>query len=176
MADINIKELLTKMIKMGASDLHIVVGAPPVIRLHGHCEALPGYPKLGPAETQEIIYTVMNEDQVAEFEEEKECDLSFGIEGLSRFRLNVYRDRGSVVAAFRAIPYEIKDFNELGLPKVIADLSYRPNGLVLVCGPTGSGNPLPLPPSSTKSTSSAPSTSSRWRIPSSSCTNTRGPS
>lgn len=142
--DLNIKELLTKMIKMGASDLHIVVRSAPIVRLHGNCEPLPGYPKFSPEETQEIIYTVMNEDQVAEFEEHKECDLSFGIEGLSRFRLNVYRDRGSVVAAFRAIPFEILSFEELGLPKQIADFAYRPNGLVLVCGPTGSGKSTTL--------------------------------
>ena len=143
-SNINIKELLTKMIQLGASDLHIVVGVPPVIRLHGHCEQLPGYPKLKPEDTQEIIYTVMNEDQVAEFEETKECDLSFGIQGVSRFRLNVYRDRGSVVAAFRAIPFEIKTFEELGLPKVVAEFAYKPNGLVLICGPTGSGKSTTL--------------------------------
>lgn len=143
-SNINIKELLTKMIQLGASDLHVVVGVPPMIRLHGGCEPLPGYPKLKPEDTQEIIYTVMNEDQVAEFEETKECDLSFGIQGVSRFRLNVYRDRGSVVAAFRAIPFEIKTFEELGLPKVVSEFAYKPNGLVLICGPTGSGKSTTL--------------------------------
>lgn len=141
---LSIKELLGKMIKQGASDLHIVVGAPPMIRLHGGLEALPGYKKLGPDQTQELIYTVMNEDQVAEFEAEHECDLSFGIKGLSRFRLNVYRDRGSVVAAFRAIPFEIKSASDLGLPRAVMDLAYSPNGLVLVCGPTGSGKSTTL--------------------------------
>ena len=140
----SIKELLTKMIQAGASDLHIVVGAPPMIRVHGGLDPLDGYPKFNSEQTQEIIYSVMNEDQVAEFEEEKECDLSFGIEGLSRFRLNVYRDRGSVVAAFRAIPFEILTFEQLGLPKVIADFAYRPLGLVLICGPTGSGKSTTL--------------------------------
>jgi twitching motility protein PilT len=86
----------------------------------------------------------MNEEQIAEFEEEKECDLSFGVTGLSRFRLNVYRDRGSVVGAFRTIPYEILDFDELGLPDPIADFAYKPHGLVLVCGPTGSGKSTTL--------------------------------
>jgi twitching motility protein PilT len=142
--DISIKELLTKTIKEGASDLHIVVGAPPIIRLHGSLEPLPGYPRLKPEDTQELIYTVMNEDQVAEFESEKECDMSFGIDGLSRFRLNVYRDRGSVVAAFRAIPFEIMAFEDLGLPRVVADFAYRPIGLILVCGPTGSGKSTTL--------------------------------
>lgn len=140
----NIKELLTKMIREGASDLHIVVGAPPIIRLHGGLEPLAGYPKLTPEMTQEVVYTVMNEEQIAEFEATKECDLSFGIEGLSRFRLNVYRDRGSVVAAFRAIPFEILSFEQLGLPRVVAEFAHKPFGLVLVCGPTGSGKSTTL--------------------------------
>lgn len=144
MADISIRELLVKMIELGASDMHIVVGAPPMVRLNGELESLPGYPSLRPDDTQEIIYTVMNEEQVATFETEKECDLSFGIEGLSRFRLNVYRDRGSVVAAFRAIPFQISTFQELGLPRVVADFAFRPTGLVLVCGPTGSGKSTTL--------------------------------
>jgi twitching motility protein PilT len=142
--DINIKQLLVTLIETGGSDLHIVAGAPPVMRVHGHIEPMEGYPVLRPNETQEIIYSVMNEEQIAEFEEDKECDLSFGVTGLSRFRLNVYRDRGSVVAAFRTIPYEILDFDELGLPDRIADFAYKPHGLVLVCGPTGSGKSTTL--------------------------------
>lgn len=144
MAAPSVKELLAKTIREGASDLHIVVGAPPMIRVHGGLEPLHGYARLSPEEAQEIIYSVMNEDQIAEFESEKECDMSFGIEGLSRFRLNVYRDRGSVVAAFRAIPFEILSFEQLGLPRVVADFANRPLGLVLVCGPTGSGKSTTL--------------------------------
>ncbi len=132
------------MIREGASDMHIVVGAPPMIRLHGGLQALPGYPKLSPEQTQEIIYSVMNEDQISEFEATKECDLSFGIDKLSRFRLNIYRDRGSVVAAFRAIPFEILSFEQLGLPRIIEDFAYKPLGLVLICGPTGSGKSTTL--------------------------------
>jgi len=140
----SIKELLTKAIQENASDLHIVVGAPPIIRRHGHLEPLAGYKNLRPEEAQELIYSVMNEDQIAEFETDKECDMSFGIEGLSRFRLNIYRDRGSVVGAFRAIPFQIVPFEELGLPRVVADFAHRPLGLVLVCGPTGSGKSTTL--------------------------------
>lgn len=140
----SIKELLTKTIEKGASDLHIVVGSPPILRLIGNLEPLHEYPILKPEETQELIYSVMSEEQIATFETERECDLSFGIEGLSRFRLNVYRDRGSVVAAFRAIPFEIRGFEELGLPRVVADFAYRPLGLVLICGPTGSGKSTTL--------------------------------
>ena len=141
---VSIKELLVKMINNGASDLHIVVGAPPVIRLHGGLEPLAGYDPMKADETQELVYSVMNEEQVAEFETTKECDMSFGIDGLSRFRLNIYRDRGSVVAAFRAIPFEIKSFEELGLPRVISTFAEKPTGLILVCGPTGSGKSTTL--------------------------------
>jgi twitching motility protein PilT len=144
MITVSIKELLTKTIEKGASDLHIVVGAPPILRVNGNLEPLHEYPILKPDETQELIYSVMSEEQIATFETERECDLSFGIEGLSRFRLNVYRDRGSVVAAFRAIPFEILGFEELGLPRVVADFAYRPLGLVLICGPTGSGKSTTL--------------------------------
>ncbi len=137
--DLNMKELLMRLIQMGGSDLHIAVGLPPVIRVDGRCEPLPGYANLTPEQSQELIYSVMKDEQIAEFEREKECDLSFGVKGLSRFRLNVFRDRGSVAAAFRTIPFEIRSFDELGLPKCVADFAYKPNGLVLVCGPTGSG-------------------------------------
>lgn len=140
----SIKEMLTRMIQDGASDLHIVVGAPPMLRIHGSLEPIENYQPLTADQTRDLIYSVMNEDQIAQFEAEKECDLSFGIAGLSRFRLNVYRDRGSVVAAFRSIPYEILSFEQLGLPRVIADFAYRPLGLVLVCGPTGSGKSTTL--------------------------------
>ena len=142
--DYSIRDLLTELIRMGGSDLHIVVGLPPSVRVDGRCSPLPGYPPLNSDQTQALIYSVMKEDQIAEFEEEKECDLSFGVKGVSRFRLNVYRDRGSVVGAFRTIPFEISGFEELGLPKTIASFSDRPNGLVLVCGPTGSGKSTTL--------------------------------
>ncbi|MBX7255154.1 MAG: PilT/PilU family type 4a pilus ATPase [Candidatus Hydrogenedentes bacterium] len=144
MADISIKELLTKMIQQGASDLHIAVGVPPVLRIDGALTQMSEYPVLRPEDTQELIYSVMNEEQITTFESERECDMSFGLEGLSRFRLNVYRDRGSVVAAFRAIPFEIRGFEELGLPRVVAEFAYRPLGLVLICGPTGSGKSTTL--------------------------------
>src|SRR5688572_10656184 len=121
-----IKELLSKTIKEGASDLHIVVGAPPMIRVHGGLEPLHGYPRMSADQTQEIIYSVMNEEQIAEFESERECDMSFGVDGLSRFRLNIYRDRGSVVGAFRAIPFDILSADQLGLPRVVADFAYKP--------------------------------------------------
>ncbi len=144
MADISIRELLQKMTEQGASDLHIAVGTPPTLRIHGLLEPMNEYPRLMPDDTQEIIYSVMSEEQIASFETERELDMSFGIEGLSRYRLNVYRDRGSVVAAFRSIPFEIKSCEELGLPKIVSDFAHKPQGLVLVCGPTGSGKSTTL--------------------------------
>lgn len=141
---VSTRELLDKMVQAGASDLHIVVNAPPIVRIDGRLEPMPGYEVLTPQTSQEIVYSVMNEDQIAEFEATKECDMSFGIHGLGRFRLNVYRDRGSVVGAFRAIPWEMRSFEELGLPNTIANLAHRPVGLVLICGPTGSGKSTTL--------------------------------
>ncbi|NLO32000.1 MAG: type IV pilus twitching motility protein PilT [Candidatus Hydrogenedentes bacterium] len=141
---LNIKDLLSKAIEEGASDLHICAGVPPMIRVNGNVDPIPGYKRLTGEDTQELIYSVMNEEQIASFETDKECDLSFGIEGLSRFRLNVYRDRGSVVGAFRAIPLSIMSFEELGLPRVIAEFANRPTGLVLICGPTGCGKSTTL--------------------------------
>ena len=144
MADISIRELLQKMTEQGASDLHIAVGAPPTLRIHGLLEPMNEYPRLMPEDTQEIIYSVMSEEQIASFETERELDMSFGVEGLSRYRLNVYRDRGSVVAAFRSIPFEIRSCEELGLPKIVSDFAHKPQGLVLICGPTGSGKSTTL--------------------------------
>ena len=144
MSKIDIRELLVKTVQEGASDLHICAGIPPMIRVNGNVDPLEGYKRLTAEETQELIYSVMNEEQIAEFETEKECDLSFGLEGFSRFRLNVYRDRGAGVGAFRAIPVAILSFEELGLPRVIADFASRPAGLVLVCGPTGCGKSTTL--------------------------------
>lgn len=140
----SIKELLSKMIEIQASDLHIAVGLPPVFRVDGILEYMEGEEPLRTAETQELIYSVLNEEQIAKFETDKECDTSFGMEGLSRFRLNVFLDRGSVAAAFRAIPFEVQSFEELGLPRTVADFAHRPLGLVLVCGPTGSGKSTTL--------------------------------
>lgn len=144
MKKLDIRDLLIKTVQEGASDLHICAGIPPMIRVNGSVDPLEGYKRLTPEETQDLVYSVMNEEQIAEFETEKECDMSFGLEGFSRFRLNVYRDRGSVVGAFRAIPFSILSFEELGLPRVIAEFANRPSGLVLICGPTGCGKSTTL--------------------------------
>ena len=132
-------DLLTIMIERGASDLHITTGTPPQIRLHGKLTPLTQFERLTPQDTQRLAYSVLNEGQKQKFEEDNELDLSFGIQGLARFRCNVYRQRGAVAAAIRVIPIKIRSFDELGLPPVVEQLADRPKGLILVTGPTGSG-------------------------------------
>jgi twitching motility protein PilT len=139
-----IKDLLRKMLEENASDLHIGVGTPPTMRVNGVLKPVDSVGKLTPAEAKDLIYSILNEEQIKEFESEKELDMSFGIEGLSRFRVNVYQDRGSTVAAFRAIPFEIRSLEELGLPVVVGEFANKPQGLILVCGPTGSGKSTTL--------------------------------
>jgi twitching motility protein PilT len=141
---VGIKDLLRKMLEENASDLHIAVGTPPTMRVNGVLKPVDSVGKLSPPEAKDLIYTILNEDQIKEFESEKELDMSFGIEGLSRFRVNVYQDRGSTVAAFRSIPFEIRSLEELGLPVVVGEFANKPQGLILVCGPTGSGKSTTL--------------------------------
>ncbi len=137
-------DLLTLMIERGASDLHITTGTHPQIRLHGKLTPLSQFEMLTPQDTQRLAYSVLNEGQKQKFEEENELDLSFGIQGLARFRCNVYRQRGAVAAAIRVIPVKIRGFDELGLPAIVEQLAERPKGLILVTGPTGSGKSTTL--------------------------------
>jgi twitching motility protein PilT len=140
---INLHQLLRAMIEKGASDLHIATGSPPLLRVDGSVVPLK-LPALGPVETKQLCYSVLTEDQRRSFETDKELDLSFGVKGLSRFRANLFMQRGAVSAAFRAIPFKILTFDELGLPPSAAELTTRPRGLVLVTGPTGSGKSTTL--------------------------------
>jgi twitching motility protein PilT len=137
-------DLLTIMIERGASDLHITTGTPPQIRLHGKLIPLTQFERLTPQDTQRLAYSVLNEGQKQKYEEDNELDLSFGIQGLARFRCNVYRQRGAVAAAIRVIPIKIRSFEELGLPAIVEQLADRPKGLILVTGPTGSGKSTTL--------------------------------
>ena len=137
-------DLLTIMIERGASDLHITTGTPPQIRLHGKLTPITQFERLTPQDTQRLAYSVLNEGQKQKFEEDNELDLSFGLQGLARFRCNVYRQRGAVAAAIRVIPIIIRSFDELGLPLVVEQLADRPKGLILVTGPTGSGKSTTL--------------------------------
>jgi len=139
----NVQDLLTQMVNMGSSDLHFTVGVPPLVRLHGELKPI-GEEKLTPQETMRMSYSLMNEMQRKSFEQSKECDFSFGIANLARFRANAYLQRGCVGLALRIIPIKIKTFDELGLPKIMADFTKRPSGLVLVTGATGSGKSTTL--------------------------------
>jgi twitching motility protein PilT len=139
----NLHELLKEMVEKGASDLHITSNAPPTIRVHGRMVPI-GESPLAPPETKQMAYSILTDAQKKKFEEERELDLSFGVRGLSRFRANIFLQRGAVAAAIRTIPHRIFSFDELGLPKVVADLCEKPKGLVLVTGPTGSGKSTTL--------------------------------
>ena len=141
---VSIEELLTEMVQRRGSDLHISAGAPPKIRIDGsladtECEVLT------PDATQALAYSFLSNEQIAVFERDLELDLSFGIDGLGRFRVNVFLQRGTVAAVLRVIPYEITPFKELGLPvQTRESLCSLPKGLILVTGATGSGKSTTL--------------------------------
>lgn len=139
----NIQDLLSEMVKRGASDLHITAGTTPLVRVSGRLTPI-GTERLKPDETMRMSYSLMNEIQKKTFEQNKECDFSFGISNLARFRANCYLQRGCVALALRIIPLEIKTFKELGLPQIMGEFTTRPSGLVLVTGATGSGKSTTL--------------------------------
>ncbi len=141
---ITLPELLRKMTDAGGSDLHITTNSAPQMRVHGHLSPLSGFGSMTPADTKRLAYSVLTDAQKHRFEENLELDFSFGLKGMSRFRANLFNQKGAVGAVFRAIPYEIKTFDDLGLPKVVADMCTKPRGLVLVTGPTGSGKSTTL--------------------------------
>jgi len=140
---VTLRELLELMVKRNASDLHLTVGSPPQLRIDGKLVKTEFDP-LTPEDTRKLAYSIMSEKQRKRFEEQSELDLSFGIEQMSRFRCNVFIQRGNVAVALRLIPFRIRSFEELGLPKVVADFAKLPRGLVLVTGPTGSGKSTTL--------------------------------
>ncbi len=139
----NLQQMLQIMVERGASDIHITVGSPPQIRLHGDLVPL-DLPVLGPAETKQLLYSVLTDDQKHRFEEESELDFSFGLKALSRFRGNLFVQRGAVGGAIRMIPFKISSFEELQLPRIVKELVQKPKGLILVTGPTGSGKSTTL--------------------------------
>jgi len=140
---LSLQQLLKVMIERGASDLHVTTGTPPQLRIDGTLVPLK-VPPLGPVETKQICYSVLTEEQKVKFEKSNELDLSFGVKGLSRFRANLFVQRGAVAGAFRAIPFKIRTFDDLGLPDVVAGFASLPRGLVLITGPTGSGKSTTL--------------------------------
>jgi twitching motility protein PilT len=143
-SSVTLPDLLKKMTDQGGSDLHLSTNSAPQVRVHGHLAPLSGFPVLTPSDTKRLAYSVLTDAQKHRFEENLELDFSFGLKGMSRFRANIFNQKGAVGAVFRAIPYEIKTFEALGLPPVISDLCKKPRGLILVTGPTGSGKSTTL--------------------------------
>jgi len=140
---VTLKDLLDLMVKRGASDLHLTVGSPPQLRIDGKLTKT-DMDILTPEDTKKLAYSVMNEKHRQRFEEKSELDLSFGVEQLSRFRANCFMQRGNVAMALRQIPFKIRSFEELGVPKVVVEMANLPRGLVLITGPTGSGKSTTL--------------------------------
>jgi twitching motility protein PilT len=132
-------DLLETMIELGASDLHLTVGVPPMARVHGELGPIEGYQHLDADDVRGLIYSILPQRQRERFEAELELDCSHALPGKARFRINVYYQRDAVGAAFRVIPVEPKSLEELGLPQQVGSLSRLARGLVLVTGPTGSG-------------------------------------
>jgi twitching motility protein PilT len=140
---VNLRELLEILVEKNASDLHLAVGSPPKIRVDGRLLTL-DMDALTPDATKKLAYSMMSEKQKQRFEENSELDMSFGIENMSRFRCNVFVQRGNVSVALRQIPYKVPSFEELGVDKAIIEMANLPRGLVLVTGPTGSGKSTTL--------------------------------
>jgi len=136
-------ELLKLMIDKGASDLHITTGTPPRLRIDGRLVPI-DHPPLAAQDTKSLCYSVLTDAQKHRFEEQSELDFSFGLKGLSRFRGNIFMQRGAVAGAFRGVPFQIRNFQELGLPDIVNEIAKRPRGLVLVTGPTGCGKSTTL--------------------------------
>jgi twitching motility protein PilT len=141
--EVHIDDLLRLVVEKRGSDLHLASGVPPVLRIDGQLLAT-NYEVLSDFQVQRMIYAILTDEQIRTFETEYELDCSYELKGVSRFRVNVYRDRGAVAGAFRVIPSLIPTVRGLGLPLVLEDLSRRPRGLILVTGPTGSGKSTTL--------------------------------
>jgi twitching motility protein PilT len=141
---VNLRSLLDEMIRRGASDLHISAGERPKVRIDGDITNATTDYVLTPKDTLQIAYTLLTEAQKKRFETEDELDFSFGIPNLSRFRGNVFKQRGCVSMVIRQIPFNILSFEQLHLPPMIAKMAEKPRGLVLVTGPTGSGKSTTL--------------------------------
>jgi twitching motility protein PilT len=141
--EVHLDELLELVVKKNGSDLHLAVGIPPVLRIDGDLLAT-SYPALDPQHIQRLVYDILTDEQIQKFESNMELDCSHQLYNISRFRVNVFRDRGNCAAAFRVIPTKIPTVRDLNLPNVVEDLARRPRGLVLVTGPTGSGKSTTL--------------------------------
>src|SRR5688572_24217939 len=141
---VNLRTLLEEMVTICATDLHIVAGKCPKLRIDGEITSARTGGVLGPKDTLSLAYSVLTENQKKRFEQEDELDFSFGIASLARFRGNCFRQRACVSIVIRQIPFSIKTVQNLRLPASIAKMAEKPRGLVLVTGPTGSGKSTTL--------------------------------
>ena len=141
---VKIDELVSKLVRMEGSDLHLMVDAPPVVRVHGSLQPLEGYERLHPADTENILKEIVPEKLVEEFEAEGEVDLSYEAHRVGRFRVNAFRQRGSTSIVMRFIPFGVPKFEDLNLPEVIAKLAREERGIILVTGTTGNGKSTTL--------------------------------
>ncbi|MDP9395363.1 MAG: PilT/PilU family type 4a pilus ATPase [Actinomycetota bacterium] len=142
--DVNLAELLELLLERGGSDLHLTANARPALRVSGELVQVEDYPVLSSTVLQRVLYAALTQKQREKFEENLELDFSYSLPGRSRFRVNLYRQRDSLGAAFRVIPFEIRKLEELGVPPVIGSFAMLPRGFVLVTGPTGSGKSTTL--------------------------------
>jgi twitching motility protein PilT len=142
--DLDLHSALGYLLESGGSDLHLSVGTPPLLRLHGELRPIPNTPVATPQEIQRVVYAILTQKQRERFEEDLELDFAYAMPGAARFRVNLYRQREAMGAAFRLIPYEIKGLEDLGIPSAVAQMATLPRGMVLVTGPTGSGKSTTL--------------------------------
>jgi twitching motility protein PilT len=136
--------VLTRMVELKASDVHLTPGAAPALRVRGRIQPMDGYPALTPQDTREVVYSILNDAQRKAFENNLQLDLAYAIPKVGRYRVNCFFQRGSIAAAFRHIPHEIQGLESLGLPQVLEEFCRKPRGFVLVTGPTGSGKSTSL--------------------------------
>ncbi len=141
--DIHVDDLLRQVVERGASDLHLAVGIPPTFRIDGGL-IQSDFMTLTHQDTQRLAYDILTDEQIQRFEQNLELDFSYSIVNLSRFRVNIFKDKGTVAVAFRVIPVKIPTIRDLGLPPVLEELTKKPRGLILVTGPTGSGKSTTL--------------------------------
>ncbi|MGB2850534.1 MAG: type IV pilus twitching motility protein PilT [Solirubrobacterales bacterium] len=144
MSEFDFAEVLTRMVEVRASDVHLTPGFAPALRVRGRITPMDDYPPLSPQQTRDVVYAILNNDQRKRFENEQQLDFAYSIPDVARFRVNCYFQRGAVSAAFRHVPQEIKTVAELQLPAVLEELCRKPRGFVLVTGPTGSGKTTSL--------------------------------
>ncbi len=139
-----LKEIAQKSAEANASDIFLKDGSPPMVRVNGRVQTLDGYPELKPEDTESLAYSIMSHEQIGRFERRHELDLAFQMDGIARFRANIYHQRGSVGLVLRVIPLMIMSLEQLGMPPVVAELATQRQGLVLVTGPTGCGKSTTL--------------------------------